>query len=292
HTRLYFAANRVFRSDDRGNTWQPISPDLTRQIDRNQLKVMGKIWGVDAVSKNASTSYYGNVVALSESPLQEGLIYAGTDDGLIRVTEDGGQNWRKIESFPGVPEQTYVNHIELSQQDLNTLYAAFNNHKMGDFKPYILKSTDRGKSWQSIVGNLPQRGSVYVIKEDHQKPDLLFAGTEFGVFFTINGGKKWIQLKGGIPTISVRDLAIQERENDLVAGTFGRGFYVLDNYSLLRQITPQMLEQEATLFPVKKAWMYIESAPLGLKDKSFQGDSYFTAPNPPFGAVFTYYLEE
>ncbi|MDZ7362032.1 MAG: glycosyl hydrolase [candidate division KSB1 bacterium] len=292
HTRLYFAANRIFRSDDRGNSWRPISPDLTRRLDRNQLKVMGKIQRIDAVAKNASTSFFGNIVSLSESPLQEGLIYAGTDDGLIQVTGDGGATWQKFDKFPGVPEMTYVSRLEASQHEVNTVYAAFDNHKNGDFKPYVLKSKDRGKTWESIAGNLPERGSVYALAEDHVKPDLLFAGTEFGVFFTIDGGKKWIQLKGGMPIIAVRDLAIQKRENDLALATFGRGFYILDDYSPLRHITPTLLEGEANLFPVKKAWMYMESAPLGLRGKAFQGDSYFTAPNPPFGAVFTYYLKE
>jgi photosystem II stability/assembly factor-like uncharacterized protein len=292
HTRLYFAANKIFRSDDRGNTWRAVSPDLTRRLDRNQLKVMGKIQRIDAVAKNASTSFFGNIVSLSESPLQENLIYAGTDDGLIQVTSDGGVTWQKYEKFLGVPEMTYVSRLEASQHDANTVYAAFDNHKNGDYKPYVLKSKDRGKTWESIAGNLPERGSVYALAEDHVKPELLFAGTEFGVFFTIDGGKKWIQLKGGMPIIAVRDLAIQQRENDLAIATFGRGFYILDDYSPLRQITPALLESEANLFPVKKTWMYMESAPLGLRGKAFQGDSYFTAPNPPFGAVFTYYLKD
>jgi photosystem II stability/assembly factor-like uncharacterized protein len=296
NTRLYFAANKLFRSDDRGNTWRAISPDLTRRLDRNQLKVMGKIWRINAVAKNASTSFYGNIVSLSESPLQEGLIYVGTDDGLIQITSDGGRpdgsGWQKYDKFPGVPEMTYVSRLEASQHDANTVYAAFDNHKNGDYKPYVFRSKDRGKTWEAIAGNLPERGTVYALVEDHVKPDLLFAGTEFGVFFTIDGGKKWIQLKGGIPIIQARDLAIQPRENDLAVATFGRGFYILDDYSPLRQITPALLESEATLFPVKKTWMYIESSPLGLRGKAFQGDSYFTAPNPAFGAVFTFYLKD
>jgi hypothetical protein len=231
-------------------------------------------------------------VSLSESPLQENLIYAGTDDGLIQVTGDGGATWQKYEKFSGVPEMTYVSRLEASQHDVNTVYAAFDNHKNGDYKPYVFKSRDRGKTWESITGDLPERGTVYALVEDHVKPDLLFAGTEFGLFFTIDGARKWVQLKGGMPVIQVRDLAIQKRENDLAVATFGRGFYVLDNYSPLRQITPALLNAEANLFPVKKTWMYIESSPLGLRGKAFQGDSYFTAPNPPFGAVFTFYLKD
>jgi photosystem II stability/assembly factor-like uncharacterized protein len=292
HTRLYFAAQRLFRSDDRGDTWKPVSPDLTRGLDRNELEVMGKVWSVDAVAKNNSTSFYGNIVALSESPLQEGLIYAGTDDGLVQVTENGGESWTRIDTFPGVPEMSYVNRLEASVHDADTVFAAFNNHKQGDFKPYLLKSTDRGKNWRTITGDLPERGSTYAVVQDHVKADLLFAGTEFGLFFTVDGGSKWVQLGGGIPVIAVRDLEIQRRENDLVVTTFGRGFFILDDYTPLRDVDEAMLEQQARLFPVKKAWMYIEEARLGIPGKAFQGDGYYSAPNPPFGAVFTYYLED
>ena len=292
HTRLYFGAQKLFRSDDRGDRWRAVSPDLTRQIDRNQLEVMGKVWSVDAVAKNASTSYYGNIVSLTESPLEEGLLYVGTDDGLIQISADGGESWHKIESVPGVPERTYVSDLRASRHQASTVFAAFDNHKMGDFKPYLLKSVDQGMSWSSIAGDLPERGTVYTVVEDHQRPELLFAGTEFGLFFTLDGGQRWVQLKGGLPPIAVRDLEIQPREDDLVLGTFGRGFYILDDYRPLRQISPAQLEQEALTFPVKRAWMFIPEEPLGLKDKSFQGDAFYTAPNPPFGAVFTYYLKE
>jgi photosystem II stability/assembly factor-like uncharacterized protein len=292
HTRLYFAADKLFRSDDRGDTWKLISPELSRGLDRNKLPVMGKIWGPDAVAKHTSTDPFGNSSALAESPKKEGLIYVGTDDGLIQVTEDGGKTWRKIESFPGVPDMTYVSRIAASLHDADTVYAAFENHKRGDFAPYLLKSTDRGKSWTSIKSNLPANGPVLAIAEDYVNPNLLFIGTEFGLFFTIDGGQKWVQLKGGLPTISVRDLAIQKRENDLVVGTFGRSIYILDNYTPLRVLKPEMLNQAATLFPVKDAMMYIQSQPLGGRGKSFQGEAFFTADNPAFGATLTYYLKE
>lgn len=291
-SRLYFAAQKLFRSDDRGNTWKAISGDLTRQLDRDRLPVMDKIWSVDAVARHASTSQFGNIVALSESPKQDGLLYVGTDDGLVQITENGGDTWRKVDKLLGVPDVSYVSRIEASQHDLKTVYAAFDNHKNADFKPYILKSVDAGRSWSSIKNNLPDNGVVYSIAEDHVNPKLLFVGTEYGVYFTIDGGTKWIQLKGGLPTIAVKDIAIQKRENDLVLGTFGRGFYILDDYTPLRALTPGHLEKEAVLFPVKEAPMYIPSRPLGLKGKSFQGESFFTAENPAFGATFTYYLKD
>ncbi len=276
HTRLYFAANRLFRSDDRGDSWRAVSPDLTAEIDRNALEVMGKVWSIDAVAKNRSTSMYGNIVSLTESPLQEGLLYIGTDDGLVQMTDNAGAAWTRTELPASVPEMTYVSRLDASVHSPALVYAAFDNHKMGDFKPYVFKSSDRGASWSSIAGNLPENGPVYALAEDHVDPKLLFAGTEFGVFFTTDAGDTWARLKGGLPTIAVRDVTIQRRENDLVLGTFGRGFYILDDYTSLRGLTPAALEEEGLLFPVKRSWMYVESRPLGLGGKSFQGDSFYT----------------
>ena len=291
HRRLYFGANRVFRTDDRGDTWRAISPDLTRQIDRNKLELMEQVWSVDAVAKNRSTSFYGNIVSMDESPLVEGLLYVGTDDGLIRVTADDGATWRRIETFKGVPDTTYVSCLLASRHDRDTIYASFNNMKMGDFKPYAMVSRDRGVTWTSIAGNLPERGSVWTLEQDHVQKDLLFAGTEFGVFFSRDGGSKWIQLGGGMPTIAVRNLAIQRREEDLVVSTFGRGFYILDDYTPLREVSEEALAK-TMLLPVKDAPLYIPAMPLGLREKGFQGHGFFTAPNPPYGAVFTYYLPD
>jgi len=287
HTRLYFAANRVFRSDDRGDSWKAISPDLTRMVDRNKLPVMGKVWGPDAVAKSSSTSLYSNITALYESPKKQWLIYAGTDDGLIQVSENGGETWRRIEKFPGVPENTYVARILASQHDGTTVYASFDNHKNSDFAPYLLKSTDAGRTWTSIASDLPANGPVLAIAEDYMKSDLLFVGTEFALYFSNDGGKKWNRLKGGFPTIAVRDLAIQKQMNDLVVATFGRSFYVLDDYSALRTF-----KGETALFPTRDALLYVQSRPYGGRGKAYQGEAFYAADNPPFGATFTYYLKE
>jgi len=289
--RIYFAANKVFKSDDYGNTWQVISNDVTRNMDRNKLPLMGKVWGIDASGKNSGTALYGTVSALSESPKNENLIVIGTDDGLIQVTNDGGTNWKKIETFTGAPSMTYVYHVLASQHNENVMYATLNNHKRGDFKPYLFKSSDKGTTWVSISGNLPERGSTYCVLEDHVDPNLLFAGTEFGVFFSNDGGKTWRQLKAGVPTIAVRDIAVQKRENDLVLGTFGRGFYVLDDYSPLRNLK-QTEGKEGYIFPIKNSWMFVENSPLGIRGKGFMGESYYRADNPPVGATFTYYFKD
>jgi len=294
HTRLYFAAQKLFRSDDRGDTWTAVSGDLSRRIDRNSLKVMGKVWGPDAVYKSGSTSLYGNAVSLTESPLVEGLIWVGTDDGLVHVTSDGGATWHTEGRFPGVPERSYVAELEASRHDANTVYATFTNHKQGDFTPYVLVSTDRGRSWSSIRGDLPDRELAWAIAEDHVDPDLLFLGAEFGLYVTVDRGHHWVKMTGGLPTTAVRDLDIQRRENDLALATFGRGFFVLDDYTPLRAMTRDTLAAEAALFPVKDALRYVETSRLGLPTlaKAFQGDTYFTAPNPPFGAVVTYVLRD
>ncbi|NHZ73700.1 MAG: glycosyl hydrolase [Nitrospirae bacterium] len=289
HTRLYFAAQRLFRSDDRGDTWTAISEDLSRQIDRNQLPVMGRVWGMDAVSKNRSTSDYGNIVSLTESTLVEGLIYVGTDDGLFQVTEDGGGSWRKTERFAGVPENTYVSDIEASRFDADTVYATFDNHKQGDFDPYVLVSRDRGRTWSSMRGDLPDREVAYSLIQDHVAPELFFVGTEFGLYVTLDEGDHWHRLKGDFPTMQVRDLEIQRDWNDLAVATFGRGFYILDDYTPLRAMSEDRLaSDEAILFPTRKALLYIEQ-PDRVGDR---GKGFWTASNPPFGAVFTYWLRD
>lgn len=285
-TRLYMAANKVFRSEDRGNTWEVISDDLSAQVDRNSFPVMGKYWPSDAVAKDVSTSQWGTIVSLVESPKKEGLLFAGTDDGVISLTENG-KDWTQIKSFPGVPEYTYVSDICADRFDENVVYATFDNLKRDDFKPYVLKSTDKGKTWISISGNLPENGTVHTILQDYIRPELLFAGTEFGIFFTIDNGVNWVQLKSGLPTIPVRDIVMQERESDLVIATFGRGFYILDDYSPLRKVSEELKEKKAEIFPIKDALMFVQTS-----GKSNQGSTYFTSDNPDFGATFTYYLKE
>ncbi len=288
---LYFAANKVFKTSNRGDDWKVISPDLTQQIDRNKLPVMGQVWSMDAVMKNQSTTIYGNILALDESPKKKGLLYAGTDDGVIQVSDNDGQTWTKVQFFAGVPKNTRVNMILASRFNENEVFATFNNQRNGDFKPYVLKSSDKGKTWVSIAGNLPERGTVYCIQQDFINPNVLFAGTEFGAYTSIDGGKNWMKL-AGLPTIAVYDLDIQKRESDLVAATFGRGFYVLDNYAALRELADKAVGKEAYLFPVDTALLYIPSAPLGLTGTGSQGHNLWNAPNPEFGATFTLYLKD
>jgi photosystem II stability/assembly factor-like uncharacterized protein len=290
---IYFAANRLFRSDDRGNSWQVVSPDLSRQIDRNTLPVMGKVWGIDSVAKNRSTSQYGNIVALAESPLVEGLLYVGTDDGLIQVSEDGGASWRKQDSFPDIDKLAYVTYITPSLHDADTVYASFTNFKAGDFTPYLLKSSDRGRSWTSIASDIPERNFVWAIAQDHVNEGMLFVGTEFGLYFTLNEGGSWHKMKSGLPTIAVRDLDIARDHNDLVLATFGRSFYILDDYSPLRALTPEGAGDEVTIYPIEDALMYGRGSRLGGRSgKGSQGAGFYVASNPAYGATFTYTMPE
>lgn len=292
--RIYYAAEYLFASNDRGNSWEKISPDLTRQIDRNALPVMGRVWSVDAIAKNDSTSIFGAAISVSESPVAKGLIYVGTDDGVISVTEDNGATWRRLESVRGVPDMTLVEDIITSNHSADVAYAVFDNHKRGDHKPYVYRTSDKGRTWTPISGNLPGRGAVHTIAEDHVDPNLLFVGTEFGLFYSQDGGGSWTQLKTKFPTIGVRDLEIQRRENDLVIGTFGRSIYVLDDYTPLRTSASAVSSAEATLFDVRDPWLYVVGDLWGTygSAEGSNGDNFWHAENPPFGAVFTYTLRD
>ena len=289
-TKLLFASQRVWVTEDRGNTWEAISGDLTRgDQERIEFEVMGKQRSWDNAWDVYAMSDYNTITSLSESPLQEGLIYAGTDDGLFQITTNGGESWREVElgNIDGVPKTAFVNDIKASLFDKNTVYLVLDNHKYGDMSPYILKSTDQGKSWESISDDLPEDHVVWRIVQDDVNKNLMFAATEFGVFFTVDGGEEWTKLKSGMPTIAIRDIVIQRQHDDLVAGSFGRGIFILDNYAPLREVSPQMLDQQAKLFNARDAFWYMPD-----QEVENLGSNFFTAENPPFGAVFTYYLKD
>ncbi len=291
-TRIYFASQRVWRSDNRGDSWTAISSDLTRDQNRLELPIMGRVQSFDNPWDVYAMSNYNTITSLAESPLNEDLLYAGTDDGIVQVTEDGGMSWQKIEvgAIRNCPSTAFVNDIKADLFDENTAYLALDNHKYGDLNPYLYKTTDRGKSWKSIKNNLPDRTLIWRIVQDHENKNLLFVATEFGIYFSVNGGDYWTKFTGGLPTISFRDLAIQRRENDLVGASFGRSFYILDDYSFLRDVNDEILQQEAVLFDTKDALWYIPRPRVSFDKKGSQGASYFTAKNPDFGAVFTYYI--
>ncbi len=293
NTRLYWASNFVYRSDDRGDSWMRISPDLSRDLDYRELPIMGKVWPADSIAFHESTTPLSNIVSIDESPLLEGMLIVGTDDGLVQITEDDGKNWRRVEDFPGVPKWTYVSDVAASPRDADVIFVALNNWQVGDYKPYIVRSDDRGRTWTNITGDLPALHDVWAIAQDHVNGNLLFAGTEFGLFFTVDGGSHWTQLRGGMPPAQVRDLDIQRRENDVVMATFGNGFWILDDYSPLREVSAQTLAEDVRLFPLRHVYQF---QPWGTANAGAAGvatlGGNFTTPNPPNGAVFTYHVRQ
>ena len=255
---------------------------------------MGKVWPQGSIAFHESTTALSNIVSIDESPRWADLLIVGTDDGLVQITEDGGRTWRKVEDFPGDPKFAYVSDVQASPIDANVMFVTLNNWQRGDYKPYVVKSVDRGKTWTNISGDLPALHDVWAIAQDFVAPDLLFAGTEFGLFFTVDGGKKWVQLKGGMPATQVRDLQLQKRESDVVMATFGRGFWILDDYSALREVSAQAMAEEARLFPTRaQAYQFV---PWGLAQDGSAGlatlGGNYAFPNPPAGAAITYHVRQ
>ncbi len=284
--RIYYGGHRLYRSDDRGDNWQPVSGDLTRNLDRREIPIMGAVQDEDAVGLHLYTTTMSVLTTIDESPLVEGLLYTGSDDGLVQVSEDGGETWTRIESIPGLPDSSYVTDVHASPRDADVVFDTFNNWQNGDFRPWVMRSGDRGRSWVDITGNLPQRSGTWSIVQDHLEADLLFVGAEFGVYFSIDGGGRWIELRGGIPKIQARDLHIQREWNDLIVGTFGRGVYVLDDYTALRDVSEESLSAPAALFRLRPAPMFNELNQV----RAAWGDQ--AEPNPPFGATLTYHLRD
>jgi hypothetical protein len=293
HNTVYFGANFLFRSNSRGDSWEQLGGDLTRQLDRDKLPLMGKLWTKDAVAWHAGTAEFGNISTVDESPMRRGLLYVGTDDGLIQVSRDAGATWTKIDKFPDVPDMTYVSRVVASSHDEGTVYATFDGHRSNDFRPYVLESTDYGKTWKSITSNLPV-SSVQVIREHPRVSSLLFVGNEMGAWYTGNGGRSWSRLQYNLPTVPVHDIRIHPRENDLVIGTHGRGIYIIDDITPLERLADADRGGMLYLFPVKAVTLfnYNTTIPGGARGAGSLGERSFSAPNPPFGTTLTYYLKD
>ena len=286
---IFFGSQRVWVSNNRGDEWKAISADLTLDQERFELPIMGKVQSWDNPWDVYAMSTYNTITSLSQSPVDENIIYAGTDDGIIQYTRDFGQNWTKVgvEKLPGVPKGSFVNDIKADLFDPNTVYVLLDNHKFGDYKPYVYKSNDGGKNWKNITEGIPDGFLCWRLVQDHVDKNLMFLGTEYGIYVSVNGGNKWVKFSSGLPTISIRDLAIQKRENDLIAATFGRGFYVLDDYSSLRFISANSLKDNLVFTP-RKALQYNPIRP----GSSSQGSNTYYAKNPDYGAIFTFYMSD
>ena len=286
---IFFGSQRVWVSNNRGDEWKAISGDLTLNQERFELPIMGKVQSWDNPWDVYAMSTYNTITSLSQSPVDKNIIYAGTDDGIIQYTRDYGENWTKVsvEKLPGVPKGSFVNDIKADLFDSNTVYVLLDNHKFGDYKPYVYKSNDGGRSWKNITTGIPDGFLCWRLVQDHVDKNLMFLGTEYGIYVSVNGGNKWVKFSSGLPTISVRDLAIQKRENDLVAATFGRGFYVLDDYSSLRFLSSASLKNNLVFTP-RNALQYstIRSG------SSSQGSNTYYAKNPDYGAILTFYMSD
>ncbi len=284
HT-LYFGGNHLFKSVNRGDNWMIISPDLTTndpvKTDRNTGGITPDITGAET---------HCTIITISESPLVPGLIWVGTDDGNVQLTRDGGTSWTNVRAnIKGVPDGIWCSRVESSRFDEGTCYVTFDGHRSDDFHPYVFKTADFGKTWTSLVGNLPDGQVAYVIREDLVNKSLLFVGTEHDVFFSRDGGKSWNDLSLNMPTVAFHDLMIHPRDHDLIAATHGRGIWILDDITALRQATNEVLAKEAVLFDAGKPgtrWLRITRGGYG------RGNLFFQGENPPDGALIHFYLKD
>ncbi len=288
--KIYFGSQRVWVSENRGDSWNAISGDLTKNEERFSLPIMGGMQSFDNAWDVYAMSTYNTITSLSESALDENILYVGTDDGIIQHTKDGGKNWTKltVDKLPGTPKSAFVNDIKADLHDKSTAYVVLDNHKFGDYKPYLFMTEDGGKNWKSITKGLPEGTLLWRIVQDHVNPNLLFLGTEYGVYVSLNKGKSWDKFSAGLPTISVRDLAIQKRENDLVLATFGRSFYVLDDYSALRDFDDELMKKDGYIFKPRKALQYNQI----YGGTSSDGGQTYYAKNPAYGANIKFYIKD
>jgi photosystem II stability/assembly factor-like uncharacterized protein len=289
---LYFGSQRVWKTENRGDSWKAISPDLTTNTIRYELEMMDKVPSVDGLYDNGAMSLFATLTSIAESPMVKGLLYTGSDDGMIHVTENDGQNWKKAASLPKVPALSFINDIEASRHNANTVFAIADAHKQGDYSTYLFMSKNKGNAWQSIAGDLPANTIVWSIKQDYVDENLLIIGAENGIYFSPNMGENWIKLGSGAPTIPFRDIELHERDNDIVGATFGRGIYVLDDYTPLRSMNKVLAAKANALFPVRDAWWYMPNVPMQANGMPSQGSSSFRTANPDFGALITYYLHD
>ena len=285
HT-IYAGTDQLWKSTDDGATWKSLG-NLTTKVNRRELKIMGRRAHEYTPSLDDGIPYYPTLTAIAEDKHKPGMLYAGTDDGLLQVSWDDGQNWTDVsEKLSGLPKETWINTIETSSHTAGTAYVAINNYRNDDFNNYVYKTTDFGKTWTSIEGNLPANRVARTLREDPKNPNLLYLGTELGLFISNNGGNNWVELKSNMPTLPFNDLVIHPRDNDLVLGTHGRGVWILDEIHALQEMTPEVLKQQAALFTIGDAERINYT-----NDGAHTGDMYYRGANPQFGAKIDYYLK-
>jgi photosystem II stability/assembly factor-like uncharacterized protein len=286
---LYVGGDRFFKSLDRGDTWTA-SADLTKHVDRNTLSIMGVKGSDPMASKNDGYTSFSYIVTIAESPLMPGIIWVGTDDGNVQVSRDSGATWTNVsKNVPGIGEMYHINRVEPSHYDAGTCYLAVDGHRFDDLKPYLFVTRDYGATWTSIVNNLPATGTVNVVREDAKNKELLYVGTEFGLYVSIDAGKDWKPFMSGLPTVRVDDILVHPRDNDLIIGTHGRGIYILDDVTPLQQLTSgKVLDKDAFLFDVRPGTQWLNDLRLS---RYTGGAKLFRGNNPQPGTAISYYLK-
>jgi photosystem II stability/assembly factor-like uncharacterized protein len=288
HNTVYFAANYMFKSTNRGDAWTRLGDDLTRDIDEDSLQMMGAVPARDAVARHEGVVDFSTISDIDVSTLERGLLVSGSDDGVVAVSTDDGQTWTRNLRFPGVPDTAYVSKVRFSRHDASVLYVTFDNHRSNDFKPYVVKSADKGRTWTNITNNLPAFGNVRAFAEHHANPNLLFVGTEMAVYVSTDGGGSWTRMKGGMPSVRVDDMVIHPRDNTLVVATHGRGFYLLDDLGPLQHLAEAKAADGAFLVPVKSEWQIL---PDGSPTSGTHAARDYAGTNPAMGTTVSYLLE-
>jgi photosystem II stability/assembly factor-like uncharacterized protein len=284
---IYLGGDRLFRSYNRGETWVA-SPDLTNNIGRNDRPIMGVAGTAPMASKHDGAASYSNIVTISESPVVPGILWVGTNDGNVQVSRDGGATWKNVVgSVKGVPKETHVSRVEASHFDASTAYVSFDGHRTDDHKPYVFVTKDLGETWTSLASNLPQ-GHVNVIKEDPKNRNLLYLGTEYAFYVSLNAGGEWKRFMNGLPTVRVDDVLVHPRDNDLVLGTHGRGIWIMDDITPLQQLTEERLKFDTDVVDVRSATAWINDIQKAIL---VEGAKHFRGQNPPRGSAISYWLK-
>jgi len=282
---VYYGGNRLFVSRDRGDTWSIVSPDLTNGAERDKMAIFGKT-AKEMLSRNDGVVHYGTITTIAESPVKAGVVWVGTDDGNVQVSRDGGATWSRSKLPAGVPAGTYVSRIEASHAGEGAAYLALDGHRADDYSAYLFRTDDFGQGWRAVSGDLPKGDVIHVVREHPRRTNLVFAGTEFGLFASWDGGGSWTRIRGKLPTVPVFDVQVHPRDEDLIVGTHGRGVYILDELGALAQLEPGALDADLRLFDIQPATTYRVYA-----HKGNTGHKFMAGANPPEGALISYYLK-
>ena len=289
HKTIYYGGNYLFKSTDRGDSWTRLGGDLTTGADRNKLQIFGKTPDKSTLSRHDGVEEYPTITTLSESPLTPNVLWVGTDDGNVQATRDGGKTWKNVAlRVPGVPKGTYVTRVVASKYAEGAAFVTFDGHRTDDYNVYLFQTSDYGETWKAIRNGIPDSaGTVHVVREHPRSANLLFAGTEFGLWVSWDHGANWTALKNNLPTVPVDDIEIQAQQNDLVLATHGRSIWIFDDMTPIEKFDAGVASSDLTFFTPRTATVW------DLRDRRWSaGQKMFTGKNPPYGAILNYYLKE